>query len=136
MQRGEPREDGSVEAAKAERYAEIDVRTADVDASNGGPVIPGVTPAVAVRIVEVVGLPSVRRDDDRDPTGPEAPRPNNERRVANAAVSCGDSDEVEAARPVPDPEGESSGRAAMVRPEQIGRRGYRPGGRSRGLGAG
>jgi len=48
--------------------------------------IPGVRLAVAVLVVEVVGLPGVRRQDDGDPVLAEPPGPDDEGRIAGTAV--------------------------------------------------
>ena len=60
--------------------------------------VPGVAPAVAVRVPEVVRLPRVRGHDDEHPAGAvEESRPEHERRVADAAVRRADPDFVRAA---------------------------------------
>ena len=62
--------------------------------------VPGVAPAVAVRVAEVVRLPRVRRHHDGDAAPlSECRRPDHEGRVPDPAVVRGQLDEVDAGRP-------------------------------------
>src|SRR5919109_1268636 len=65
--------------------------------------VPRVAPAVAVRVLEVVGLPRVRGEHDGDVRGgAEDARPDDDRREALAPVRSSQLREVEAARDVAD----------------------------------
>src|SRR5438034_3086753 len=62
--------------------------------------VPGVEGAVSVIVVEVVGLPRHRRENDGDVILAESSRPENEGCVADLAASCDELGEVEPAWPL------------------------------------
>ena len=78
--------------------------------------VPGVAPAVAVRVVEVVRLPGVRRHHDRLPGGAERGRPEDQRREADAAVGRRQLGGVDAARPLARRDGDRVRRRPFVLP--------------------
>ena len=89
--RGEPVEELDVVAAEALGNASAQVGAGEVDPLLRPQRVPGVAEAVAVSVVEVVGLPGRRRQDDRDPLGRRR-RPDDERRepdVSRGAVEPG-----------------------------------------------
>src|SRR5439155_27284612 len=124
--RAEPADDRGVEIAKAPRDTGVQVRTADVDGAARAVDVPAVPPAVAVRVGEVVGLPRVRRQNDRDPARAERTRTHDEGGVTHAVTAGGDADEVQAARPVADPDADGTRRVPMPSPGKGDRRGHRP----------
>ena len=83
----QPRHEGQVPVLEPERDAEVEVRPREVDAADRAGDVPAVAPAVAVLVVEVVRLPGVRREDDRDAAA-EPRGADDQRRVADAAVRC------------------------------------------------
>src|SRR5436190_1255897 len=64
--------------------------------------VPGVTPPVAVLVLEVVGLPGERRHDHGDPMLAEVRRSDDQRCITDAAVVGCQADEIDTARPVSD----------------------------------
>jgi hypothetical protein len=95
----QPGDEVEIPVAEAERDAEVEERPLEVDVSRGAADVPAVAPAVAVLVPEVVRLPGVRREDDGDVRGRDAPR-DDERRVPDPAICGAQAQEVEAARPV------------------------------------
>src|SRR2546421_122566 len=63
----QPRDERQVPIAEAVREASARIRPAQVDPGDRAAHLPGVTPAVAVLVGEVVRLPGVGREDDGDP---------------------------------------------------------------------
>ena len=83
------------------RHAPVPVRAVEHDrlVASG---VPRVAEPVAVGVVEVVGLPCVRRHDDRLARLAECPGAEHERGEADTAVLGGEANRVDAARPVAD----------------------------------
>ena len=123
-----PDEERKLVAVDPRRHAEICERPGERDAEIAASGVPGVAPAVAVSVVEVVRLPRVRREHDRDAArGPERSRPDDEGRVADAAVAGVELREVEAARPVADGQADRGRRVRVARPvDLLGVRDRRP----------
>ena len=95
----EPAEEREVVAEEPGRHAALPVWTVEHDGRRAARV-PGVAPAVAVRVVEVVGLPCVGRQDDGHTILARLRRPEDERREADPTVVRLELRRIEAARPV------------------------------------
>ena len=93
----QPRDEAQVPVPEAKGDAEVEVGPAQVDRPGGAADVPAVAPAVAVLVEEVVGLPGVGGEHDRDLVLAERTRPQDERRVADPPVAGGHAQEVEAA---------------------------------------
>ena len=93
----EPGDEAEVPVAEAEGNAEVEERALEVDGRARAADVPAVAPAVAVGVEEVVGLPGVRREHDRDLVLAERARAEDERCVADPSVGGVDSQEVEPA---------------------------------------
>ena len=98
--RGEPAEEVDVVLAPLRRDAAPDEHAAEAGGALGALGVPGVAPAVAVGVAEVVRLPRVRRHHDGDAAPlAERRRPDHEGRVADPSVVRGQLDEVDTRRP-------------------------------------
>src|SRR5207248_1868707 len=75
-------------------------RPFEIDAPMTAGHVPGVPPAVAVLVREVVCGPRVRREHDHNAVHTEPPGPDDERCVTDTAVARGRAQEVETAWPV------------------------------------
>ena len=98
----QPREEREVPVVEAERQAEVEERPRQVDGAVAPADVPGVAPAVAVRVGEVVGLPRLRREHDRDALPAEqraAARSAARTRRARRRRRCGGSRARSASRP-------------------------------------
>src|SRR5206468_508672 len=93
----QPRDEAEVPVAEAGRDTEVEERTPQVDCPARAADVPAVAPAVAVGVEEVVGLPGVRGEHDRDLVLAERARPQDQRRIADPPVCRGHTQEVEAA---------------------------------------
>ena len=103
--RVEPAEEADVVLPPLRRHAAAKEHPAELRGALRALRVPGVAPAVPVGVAEVVGLPRVRRDHDRDAARrPERRRPDGERRVADPAVVRRQLHEVDAGRPRADRE--------------------------------
>src|SRR5204862_8108795 len=122
----EPARDRRGAIMEAEGNPVVDVRPADVDGAEGAVDVPAVAPAVALRVGKVVGLPGVGWQNNRDPTDPDGAGPDDEGRVTNPPIAGGDAYEVEATRPVTDPDADGTGAASMALPRERNGRGHRP----------
>ena len=121
----EPADDRGIEIAEAVRDSRVGVRPVDVDSAKGPVHVPAVSPAVAVGVGEVVRLPGVRRQNDRDPARAEHGRTDDKRRVADPAVAGRDPHEIEAACPLADPDADGTRRVPVSPPGDCRRRGDR-----------
>ena len=99
----EPAQEPAVVAAELGRRAALEVRPGEVDARDARVRVPRVADAVAVDVAPVVGLPRVGREDDGDAVLAERRRAHDERRPADPA-RAGHARDIEAARPVTDPD--------------------------------
>ena len=121
----QPGDEVEIPVAEPVGHAEVEEGPREADAHGRAADIPAVSPAVAVCVPEVVGLPGVRRQDDGHAGARHPPR-DDERRVADPAVAGGDAKEIEPARPVPGPDEEELPRrvpvAAPVERDGLGHR--------------
>ena len=85
-----------VVAAEERRDATPQERARQIDGGRWPARVPGVTPAVAVGVVEVVGLPRVGRDHDGDPVLAQQGGAHDERGEADPAVGGDELREVDA----------------------------------------
>jgi len=107
---------------EAKRHPEVEERALQPDRPLRAAHVPAVAPAVSVRVVEVVGLPRVRREHDGDAVGAEHTRAEHHRRVARAPVGRTSAEEVEPARPLARAhEPKPGARAAVARPAHVKR---------------
>ena len=95
----EPAEEREVVAPEAGRDAPVAVRPVEPHRREAARV-PGVAPAVTVRVVEVVGLPGVRRKNRSDARLAGRRRAEHERREPHTPVGCLELCRVETGRPV------------------------------------
>ena len=113
----QPAEIRGVVAVEARRHAAVAVGASERHRRVAA-CVPRVAEAVAVGVVEVVGLPGVRRYHDCLPRGPERLRPDDERRKADAAVLGGEAHRVDTGRPVAPRAAESAGGLPVGAPGQ------------------
>ena len=96
----EPAKEAHVVLAPLRRHAPAEEHPAEARRALRPLRVPRVAPAVPVGVPEVVGLPGVRRDHDRDSARrAERGRPDDERRVADPAVVRRQLHEVDTRRP-------------------------------------
>src|SRR6185436_2074246 len=76
----QPRDELEIPVVEAEGNAEVEERSAEVDASMLARDVPRVAPPVTVSVREVVRRPGIRREHDCDAMRAEPPRPDDERR--------------------------------------------------------
>ena len=122
----QPRDELEIPVVEAKRHPEVEIRARQVDVALAAADVPGVAPAVAVRVGEVVRLPRLRREHDGNPLRAQPPGPHDERRVADAPVGGSRPHEVETTRPVARPHDPQNGRpvtvAGPVDPDRTGLR--------------
>ena len=118
----EPVEERQVVAVEARRHAACDVGASEIDGAIRRAGVPRVAVAVTVHVLEVVGLPCVRRQHDEHATRhAEQRRAHDERRVSDAPVRCCELHVVEAAREVRHLEVDRVRLVAPRRPVEHGR---------------
>ena len=86
------------------RHAAVQERPAESGRAIRRTGVPGVAPAVAVVVAEVVRLPGHRRQHDSDPVLADVRGPDDERCEADLAVGARQLREVEPRRPLADPQ--------------------------------
>ena len=96
----QPAQEWNLVVLEVRRRAPVEERPAESSGVLARARVPGVGSPVAVVVAVVVGLPRLRRDNDRDAVDPEVLRPEHEGRIADPAARGGELDEVDAARPV------------------------------------
>ena len=121
---GEPAKEAEVVLAVLRRHTPPQKRATEPYRALRPLGIPGVAPAVAVLVAEVVRLPGVRGDDHGDTRRAELGRADDEGRKADAAVVGSELREVDARRPGADRDGDRS-RTIEARPPDVDRIGHR-----------
>ena len=97
-----PVQETQIAGSKVTRYAAVKEGPRQVDRADACGHVPGVAPAVPVRVPEVVGLPGVRRQHDRDRIPAGCAGALNVGGEPDAAVAGVQAGVVETTRPVPD----------------------------------